>query len=243
SLTLVRYRAAFVSPLAFVALLTTGLAIGWAHRRRIVTLRGVMFGLGAALLAIVMAGLAGLVVSRALLAIAGRTSPSLATPMPTWLALVAISVAASSATLVALSRDPDDAASTWSGALVLFALLSTLVSMVLPGGSYLFTLPVLASSLALSAIASLSPAARARRLAPWAIAAAAVAGSALLWLPIVRVLLVMVGTQLHPATTIPVAAFVVLGAPLVVSIEGRSRWAIPALSLMMALVSAAFALK
>jgi hypothetical protein len=243
SIILIRYRSWLVAPLAFAALLSAGLAIGWAHRRRVVSLRGVMYGLGASLLAIVVAAIAGLVTSTALLALAGRSTPSLASPMPTWLALVAISVAASSATLLVLSRDVEDAPSTWAGGLVLFALLSTFVARALPGGSYLFTLPVLASSIALAAVATIMRPDRQRPFATWAVVAGGLTVSALLWLPIIRVLLVMVGAMVHPATTVPVAAFVVLCVPLVVSVQGRARWAIPALATAVALVSAGFALR
>ena len=238
SLVLVRYRAWLVAPLAFVGLLATFLAIGWASRRGVVTLRRVGLGVGTTLLSVSVAAIAGLATSKVILALSHRAMPSLASPLPTWLALVSIAVAACSATMLAVSRDPEDALSSWSGALVVFALLSILVATALPGGSYLFTLPVLASAIALGALTRTS---RERPFVSWSIVAAAVTIGALLWLPIVRILLVMVGVMLHPATTIPVALFVVLAAPLVLAVRGRARWAIPIASLLTALTSATIA--
>ncbi|MEZ4300346.1 MAG: M20/M25/M40 family metallo-hydrolase [Polyangiaceae bacterium] len=130
---------------------------------------------------------------------------------------------------------PADAVALTGGALVVWTALSTLLGFTLPGASYLFTWPVfgLAGSLILLAPAA-SP-------SPWRRTAAVVNAAlpaALLWLPIVRVLLIMVGPTVAPAAVVPVALLGSLLTPVLAVSPPRMKWALPLAGAAVSLVAA-----
>ena len=78
-------------------------------------------------------------------------------------------------------------------------------------------------------------------LSPWRRAAAtavAAAPAALLWLPIVRVLLIMVGATVPPAAIVPVALMGSIVTPMLAVSPRRLKWALPVSGALLALVAA-----
>ena len=79
---------------------------------------------------------------------------------------------------------------------------------------------------------------------PWRRTAAVVTAAlpaALLWLPIVRVLLIMVGATVAPAIVVPVALLGSLVTPLLAASPPRLKWALPVAAAALAVVSAVVA--
>lgn len=139
----------------------------------------------------------------------------------------------------AAGRRPADAVALAGGALVLWTVLSLLLGWGAPGASHLFVLSVfgLAGGAAIL-VARPDP-------SPWRRVAAVIAGAApaaLLWLPIVRVLKIMVGATVAPAVIVPVALLGSLVTPLLVASPRRLAWALPAAGLALGLGAAAVAL-
>jgi hypothetical protein len=236
---LVRWRSTLVWPLEILALLSLGLAIAIAIVNRRTSIARVAVGAGCALVSMFAAWASSSLVAL-VVALHGRSFPMpVDPPMRAWVALIACAVAAGSVALFALARgDDDDAMSSWIGALVAVAALSLLFAAKLPAGSYLFTLPVLFGALFVGISARVSRKGRARTWVLWVLAAKSFAVTALLWFPFVRVLLVMVGAGVPAMTVLPVAALVVLAAPLVVAPKGWTRAVIPAIAGAIALGAA-----
>ena len=199
--TLVIYRARWVRPLAIASALLAAAALALAVRRKRASLPGVAAAAGLALGTLVVAALAGLAVAALIGALRGPLLPWSPAPTRPWIALVAAGVAASTALgavvpkLCPLTR--------LGGVLALWTALSLLVSFTAPGASYLFALPTFALGGAL-----LAPSATARRRrARLARVARPVALTALLWFPLLRILLVMVGAGVSPTATVPAASW------------------------------------
>lgn len=93
-----------------------------------------------------------------------------------------------------------------------------------PGASYLFVWPLFGLAAGVVMLtASPEP-------TPWQRAAAvilAVLPAAIVWLPIQRMLLVMVGATVPPATSAPVALLGALLTPLLVASPRAMKWALP----------------
>ncbi len=155
-------------------------------------------------------------------------------PAPTrpWIALVAAGVAASTALAAALTRLCP--LTRLAGALALWTTLSLLISFTAPGASYLFALPTLALSAAL-----LLALRETERDLGWLASLAPVALTALLWFPLLRILLVMVGAGVSPTATVPAALVASTAMPLLASFSGRLRWATPLTAAAVALVALA----
>ena len=106
-----------------------------------------------------------------------------------------------------------------AGVVLVLALFAALSAWKEVGASYLFTLPALATGLALVLCALRPDDARVRIGAPFA----ALALTLVLWIPLLRVLLVMVGAGLAPAVTVPVAFAALPALPLVVALAPPLR--------------------
>jgi hypothetical protein len=254
SLGLVRYPASLGGPLALVSAAAVVGAIGAAIRRRRTALRRVLLAFAVwlgALVASTAAGIGlGLLLRRIRFPDVGTGRMAMRALMgdrhtvAPWLALVALSAAVSMALALWLCpkvaapegggapEGDDEAAPTprerdWvalaGGALVLWTLLSLALGFLAPGAAYLFTLSGLFGAAGV-AYATRGPA------SPWRIAtAAAIAAtpSAVLWFPMVRVFLIMVGSTMPPATTLPVFLMASLVTPLLAASRGRVRWGLP----------------
>jgi len=178
-------------------------------------------------------------------------------PFAPWLALVAVSAAVSMAFALWLcprlpvapsgsagsllatvkvtgkaARTPD-ALALAGGALVLWNVFSLLLGFVAPGASYLFTLVAIfaAGGFAHAAREPESPIHTSRGVA------LAVVPAALLWFPIVRVLLIMVAGTMAPAATLPIMLLASLFTPLLARALPRVRWSLPIAAAALALVA------
>lgn len=133
-----------------------------------------------------------------------------------------------------------DIYATAAGTLLPWTLPSLLLSFWVPGASYVFTLPALCGSAALLLAARApvrEPGAR-PDVAGWrallVVLALALPGL-LLWLPLMRVLLVMVGANLHPAVTVPMGLLLTLLEPLQRLFPPRLRGVLAAAGFLAAL--------
>ena len=223
---LVRWPARLALPLALLVALGGAGALGAGWRRsapRPVRIDRAAVGrvLGVTLamvLALVAALAVGFLLDRAIVLRAGRPRPWASAPMAAWIAFGAGALAATSSVLVAARRLGSDREAS-AALVVLSGTLSLLVAATLPAGSYLFTLPALAAAVAHLAASPAQPAWR-----RWTAYAATLAVAALLWIPLDRVLLVMVGAEAHPSATLPVAILALFAAPILIGLEARARW-------------------
>jgi hypothetical protein len=254
TLRLVVYRALWAKALAVLqALLVAAAAI--------VLLRGarghgraMAWGAARVVGTLGLALLAGFLVSKLVVALTGQPRPWRSRPLPTFLALVFFTAAVGCAGQQLLDR-------LWParrllavyaaavGGLLLWTAPSLLLAFAVPGASYVFTLPALGGSVALllaawrtdpaeSATRPATPAGASFALA--VVLATAVPGL-LLWLPILRVLLVMIGANLHPAVTLPMGLLLTLVEPMHRLFPSRLRALLPAGSLVLALACVGWA--
>jgi hypothetical protein len=130
------------------------------------------------------------------------------------------------------------------GALVLWNVLSLLLGFGAPGASYPFTWTALSAAGGLAFAASAAPGAASAAPEPRRLVTATVIASlpmAILWFPIVRVLLIMVGPTMPPGATLPITLTATLIVPLLAAAPKRLRWALPAAAAALALGSAVVA--
>jgi len=231
--TLVVYRARWVRPLAIVGALLAVVALALAIRRKRASLPGLAVAAGLALAMPIAAALAGLLVAALIDALHGRLLPWSPAPTRPWVALVAAGVAASTALAAGVQRLCP--LTRLGGVLALWTALSLLVSFTAPGASYLFALPTFALG---GAFLVALRRARDAPSAPSTLASLApVALTALLWFPLLRILLVMVGAGVSPTATVPAAFVAMTAMPLLASFSGRLRWATPLTAAAAALVA------
>ena len=112
------------------------------------------------------------------------------------------------------------------GTLLPWTALSLLLSLKVTDASYLFTLPALFASVAI--LIGMWTVDREDQVGP---ALAVVLGASLpvvvIWLPLIRVLLVMAGANLHIAVTLPWAMLITLVDPLHRLFPVRLRLIVP----------------
>jgi hypothetical protein len=219
--TLVIYRARWVRPLAVVVALLAAAALAFAVRRKRASVLGVAAATGLALATVVAAALTGLAMAALLGALHGPLLPWSPAPTRPWIALVAAGVAASTA--VGASARRLGPLTRLGGLLALWTALSLVVSFEAPGASYLFALPTLALAAAL--LVAVRSARDAAATPGWLASLAPVALTALLWFPLLRILLVMVGAGVSPTATVPAAFVAMTAMPLLAAFSGRLRWA------------------
>lgn len=225
TLRLVLYRALFAKVLAVAQALLLAVAMVLLGRRG--GGRAVAAGAARVMATLGLAVLVGFVVSKLIVWLAGQPRPWQSRPLPTWLALTLATAAIGSAgqwlldrwTRGSSARCLLDIYATAAGTLLLWTLPSLLLSFWVPGASYVFTLPALCGSAALLLVARAPVGEAGGRpdAAGWrallVVLALALPGL-LLWLPLMRVLLVMVGANLHPAVTVPMGLLLTLLEPL-----------------------------
>ena len=261
TLALVRYPASLGGPLALVAAAASIGALVVAIRRKRTTARRVLLALAVWLGALVASSAAGIGLGLLLRKIrfpnvgegrmAMRALMGDRHTLAPWLALVALSAAVSMAVALWLcprEKVASEGAATaaprerdWlalaGGALALWTVLSLLLGFAAPGAAYLFTLSTLFGAAAI-AVAQAGPA------APWRIAGAAALAAvpaAILWFPMVRVFLIMVGATMPPATTVPVFLMASLVTPLLAACAPRERRALPIAAAALCVVAAVVA--
>lgn len=244
TLRLVLYRALFAKVLAVAQALLLAAAVVLLGRRG--GGRAVAAGAARVLATLALAVVVGFVVSKLIVWLAGQPRPWQSRPLPTWLALTLLTAAAGSAGQWLLDRwtagKPGtprrllDIYAMAAGTLLPWTLPSLLLSFWVPGASYVFTLPALCGSAALL-LAARAPGGEPDG-AGWralvVVLALALPGL-LLWLPLMRVLLVMVGANLHPAVTVPMGLLLTLLEPLQRLFPSRLRGALAAACFLAAL--------
>ncbi len=256
TLAIVRYPASITGPLAVLGALAAAFVVARAVRGKKTTTKRVLLGAAVWLGALVASTLAGVLLGMVLKKVrfpdlgsgplAMRAMMGDHHPFAPWLALVALSAAASTAFALWLCPRLPAAASSVAGplaatakltgkaaravdvlalaggALVVWTVLSLLLGFVAPGASYLFTLVALfaAGGFAMVSRDPESPMQIGRGVA------LAVVPAALLWFPIVRVLLVMVAGTMAPAATLPIMLIASLFTPLLAPAASRVRWSV-----------------
>ena len=242
---MITYRARWALPLAVAGLLLAIGAIVVALRARLTAAGPLLRGALASLGALTAALLAGVIANLLFTAARGAHAPKGMNPMMPWLAYVGLSAAASMAAGLALaprSRAPGspdaqaERVGLIGGALLIWTLPSLLLARTVVGASYLFTLPAIALAASLLLACRAPKEASAERGARAAILAVGV--SALLWFPVARILLVMVGASASPAATLPVGLVVTTALPTLALFSGRSRWITPLMTGALGLVAA-----
>ncbi len=260
SLGLVRYPASWSGPLSLLGAAAAAYTLFMALRRRRTSGGRLALATAVVLGSVVAAGAAGIGLGALLKKLrfpdvgtgplAMRAMMGDRHALAPWLALVAAGAAVSVA--FALWLCPKAPADTKSpagrladpvalagGALVLWTLFSLLLGWGVPGASYLFVWPVLGLAGGMAILAARPDPSPWRRTAAVVVVAAP---AALLWLPIVRVFLIMVAGTLPPATIVPVALLGSLVTPLLVASPPRVKWALPAAAGVLALAAAVAAM-
>lgn len=249
SLGVIRYPASVSGPLSVVGAVAAAYVLFLALRQRRTSPGRLAMGTVMTLGSVVLAGAAGIGLGALLKKIrfpdAGTGPMAMRAMMadkhslPPWLAFVALGAAVSAGFVLWLCpREPAarraDPVALAGGALVLWTLLSLLLGWGAPGASYLFVWPVFGLAAGVMILAA-QP-----EPSPWRRTAAVVTAAlpaALLWLPIVRVLLIMVGATVAVATIVPVALLGSLVTPLLVVSPPKLKWAVPVSGAAVALVA------
>lgn len=234
SLTLVRFGTGAARALGALSLLACAAGVGLAVRRRRLAPLAALRGLGVAVAALAAAVALGFLPALAL----GPISPWGPAPNAPFASFAAAGLLGALGASIGLSSKRFERSGEplpWevaAGVVLVLALFAALITWKEVGASYLFTLPALATGLALVLAALRPDDARLR----FAAAFVALAVTLALWIPLLRVLLVMVGAGLAPAVTVPVAFAALPALPLFV---GLAR---PVRRVALALVAAALVL-
>lgn len=216
---LVMYRSSLAVPIATVQVLLWLCAVALLYRRQQgITPRLLLAGIGRVVLVLLLAAMVGFFVSKLIGSLSATPRPWRSQPLPTWLALSTLTIGVTSVgQMLACRLAPSSSLDTlWGqslGTLLLWTLLSLGLSLKVPDASYLFALPALvASGVLLVAVWHV----QAEHQMPQAIAVALTIATAtmIIWLPMIRVLFVLAGANLHFAVTIPWAILVSLLDPI-----------------------------
>ena len=240
TLKLVLYRAVWAKAMAVLqALLLAAVMLVLLRRERAygwVLLQGAARGIVMLALALAM----GFIVSKLVVLLSGQPRPWHSRPLPTWLALVfgAAGAAMGGSALIDRLRPPRFLMvvyGTAAGGLALWTIPSLLLSFRVPGASYVFTLPALCGSAALLFAvlrtdfneALNAPSSRGASWSALLVLLLSAATGFFLWVALLRVLLVMIGANLHQAVTVPVSLMVMLADPLLRLFPARMRLLLP----------------
>jgi hypothetical protein len=243
---LVVYSASTARLLAILQVALYAAAL-WVVLRRDgrVGVRWLLIGLLRAVLAVGVAVAAGFVVVAIIKLLAGRPRPWRTAPLPTWAALTATALALPSALqhLADRLRPARSLRAIFAsalGGLLLWTILSVLLTWREVAASALFLWPALLGSGALltallctkrdePADLASGPRARISQIASVAWVQAGLLGGALLWFPLARILYVMAGANLHVTATLPAGLLIALSDPQHSLLQPRLRPLIPSL--------------
>lgn len=201
--------------IAVGALVPPLLTVRMLRRRNELTTRQVLGGAGICVLMLVGAALGGGLIVRILARLRDVTAPWTAYPFPTWLALFAVSFGAGGVIAAAVGRR----AGAWAihlGGAALLALLGIVLMLVVPGASYLATVPVWVAGLVALVAAGLGR-------SPVGPALAAAVTLACLFLPVARGAQDAMGLQVSVLQTGPYGLIAAALAPIVVLAGSRER--------------------
>jgi hypothetical protein len=170
------------------------------------------------LLVLLIAAFVGFVVSKLIAWLSFVPRPWQSQPLPTWLALSTLTIAGTSLfQLLACRLSPPSSLDTlWGqslGTLLPWTLLSIFSSLKLTDASYLFTIPALVASLAIL-VGMLRVRSEMQTKPALALAMLMMTATTIIWLPMIRVLFVLAGANVHFAVTIPWAILISLADPL-----------------------------
>jgi hypothetical protein len=217
-LTVVRWPASWTIPLSFLGLILLLVVTVWVIRRTDLGVGGLLLGLLAAFLTLVLTILLGLGLSWLISQVAGEPSPWTAYPLATRVAVWTGALLCAGLVSTALARR----AGAWGLALgtwLLWALLALGLSFALPGLSILFLLPVFVAGV-LFALVAFTPLASSSVAREVAFVLPALAGGAL-WLPLALGFESAVSFDLSPAITLALGLAVSALAPFFALPQGR----------------------
>jgi hypothetical protein len=209
----IRWPAAWTLPLAGAMVLILLICAGLAVNRRVLTVGGLLLGLVAALLCVVLAVLLGMGLTWLIVRLGQGSQPWYAYPLPTRLSLWAGALLCGGLMATLFGRRPG----LWGlglGAWLLWAILAVILSLTLPGAAVFLLVPGLFAALvSLAALAALVVNPRWAPAGEVALALAA-AGAGMFLLPLALVLESATGFSLSPAITLFVGLAVTALLPL-----------------------------
>jgi len=224
----IHYSSAWIIPLLILTVLLFVFVFVQGLRDRTLSISGVLFGF--------LGLLAGIIVSAAIVwlawwLISGVRQSFRLVPWgepynsnPFRIGFVLLAIAATSAIFVLL-RKRASARNLTVGALLWWLILAVIVSLALPGGSYLFTLPLLCSLLGLALISVLKI--QDETKAQMVLALAAVPGI-VLFAPMIYNVFVALTLNASHMVVIIVALLLGLVTPVIVPLLDLKRWLLPA---------------
>lgn len=225
----INYSSAWIIPLLILTALLFVFVVVHGLRNKTLSISGIVFGF--------LGMLAGIIVSAGIVwlawwLISGVRQTFRLVPYgepynsnPFRIGFVLLAIAATSAVFVLL-RKRVGARNLAVGALLWWLILAVVVSIALPGGSYLFTLPVLFSllGLALISVLKIQDEGKARLV----LALAAVPGI-VLFAPMIYNMFVALTLIASHVVIIMVVLLLGLVAPLIIPLLNSKRWLFPAL--------------
>lgn len=221
-LFVLRWPEPLTLPLAVLALLCAGAALGLLRRRGLVSGAAVLAGLGAALLAVAVTAGLGLGLGWGARATGAMPRPWVAHPLPVLLAFALAAAPGPLLATAALGRRAG-AAGLFGGVALLFCALGLAVALLLPGAAHLALGPALCA-----AAAGLAWALRSAKSggddaagAPLLPAALPAAAAALLELPVAASIYEAMGLPLLPAVPLLGALCLLWLAPLSAALPRR----------------------
>jgi hypothetical protein len=216
---LLRYPSRAALALALVAALLIVAVAADSVRRHQATVKSILWGFGVFLGTIVALVASGFLLTRLIQALSGADAPWFAHPLPTRVALWGVALAAGGAVaMVAARRAPFPAllAGTWLG----WSVLAVALTSIAPGTATVFTIPLLAAAVLLTAIGL--PALRDSAALQAVICCLLVTIVAAIWIPLAFLFEWAIGLGWGIAVTLPLAMVVTAAAPLF-AVEQRGR--------------------
>ncbi len=228
---LVRYPNTLVLPLAILAALLCCGMVGLGLRRRQLSGRGLLAGFLLVLLPLIAAVLLAIGVALLIKAVHGEAAYYGEPYQRTWyLAGLVALILTVAAALYGWLRRKIRPANLAVGAMLWWLLLTLLTSLALPGASYLFTWPLLFSSLGLGAVIlggpALSPLRRTSVLLLSAVPAV------VLFVPLIYLISVALTLQMGMAVGVVTVLLLVLLLPLLEVLAAPRPWLLPASALL-----------
>lgn len=234
----VRYPASMALPLTVLVLGLFAIVVVLGYRRNRLTLSGIAWGFVALLVCMAGSGLAVSLVWRVTGLVHGEyrsmTYGDIYNSRLHFFAFVALTLAITSSMYLWFGKKAG-VLDLWTGALLWWLVFLLLATFGLPGGSYLFTWPLLFSLLSLLTLFIWNPE-ETRSLKQLAVLLVGAIPAIILFIPIIQIL--FVGLTVTSSALVMVAVALLLGflSPHLNLISRMNKWLLPAASTVVCLV-------
>jgi hypothetical protein len=219
-LGMIKWPEAWTLPLALVPALLLLVSAGQLIWKRSVSVGGLLLGLLAALLCVILPILLGLGLIKFIGTVRSAPQPWYAYPLPTRLSLWAGALLCGGLAAAALGRR----AGLWGlglGAWLLWAILLVILSLTLPGGAAILLVPALLASVLVAVVVLSGKAGSATAREAAFVVAAAIAG--VVCLPFALMFEAATGFAMSPAITLSLGLVVAALSPLFALARDRVR--------------------